>query len=211
MTETLWGVVIGGLIGGLAGVASTWISHWLQYRSESKFREHDSRLRFMERQLNELYAPMLGLLKQIRGLSESRLKFDHAGSKWWREDVIPGIRNRTSEQQQADTQVVEQKIEYDNKQLDQDLLPKYHQMAEIFSNNYALADPEMKKHYLDFIFYVDAWDRFMSAEYPREPFLHITHKEEILQPLYGHLEEHTDRITKALSAAYTESNKENEM
>jgi hypothetical protein len=202
MTETLWAVVIGGLIGGLPVVASTWIGHRLQYKKESEFREHDSRLRFMERQLNELYAPMLGLLKQIRGLSESRLKFDRAGDDWWHKDVIPGIRNRTPEKAQADTTAMKQGIEYDNKQFEQVLLSKYRQMAEIFSRNYALAEPEVKDHYSAFIYYVEVWNRYMSPEHPREQFLHTEkHSEEILRPLYDHIKAHADRIAKSLSAA----------
>ncbi|MBN1514996.1 hypothetical protein JXA32_00350 [Candidatus Sumerlaeota bacterium] len=199
MTETLWGVLIGGLIGAITGIATTLISHVLQERKEFQFRKHDSKLRFMERQLNDLYAPMLGLCKQIRSLSESRFIFDQSGEKWWNEFAVPTIHSRTPDARQKDTEAIEKAIDYDNKQLKETLLPKYRKMAQIFSEYYALAEAEMKKHYNNFIFYVDVWDRALSEDYPQQYLYKIKHKEEILFPLYDHLEEHVARITIALS------------
>src|SRR5688572_26606963 len=67
----------------LAGFAGVLIGAWLTHRRETSARKHQ----FLVRQLNDLYAPLLGMRTEIRLRSELRAKISREADAAWRELV----------------------------------------------------------------------------------------------------------------------------
>jgi hypothetical protein len=177
-------------ISGLIGVA---VGAWLTSRRESGQR----RLAFVERKLNDFYSPMLGLRNEIRMRSELRVRIHDTADTVWRElcaDArnlsVEALRDISTNRGPEFTKV----IEYDNKQLEEELLPAYRQMADLFRENYWLADPDTRSHYQYLIEFVELWDRWMAKSIPGEVLQRIGHTEDNLKPFYEHLRQKHDAL-----------------
>lgn len=158
-----------------------------QLRSQKK-------LDFIERQLKEFYSPLLGCQKELRSKSEIRLKISDAADKAWREkcEKKPFLNH------EKEFEPYEKIIEYDNKQLRDELLPLYHKMLIIFRDNYWLAEPETRKWYSELCEFVEIWDRCISDNIPNEVIEKLNHKEGKLKPFYQDLEKQIDVLRNKL-------------
>jgi hypothetical protein len=124
--------IAGTLVGVIVGAVLTQI--WTGLRESRARRYH-----FVERQVQELYAPLMGLRKDIRAKSELRLKISQKATVVWQElvaDKNPAIQLEIEKTRLPAFKAI---IKYDNQQLTEELLPDYRTMLEIFKANYALA------------------------------------------------------------------------
>jgi hypothetical protein len=183
------GIVVPAL-SGLTGVA---IGAWLTARREIRQRRHV----FRARQLQEFYSPMLGLRNEIRMRSELWVKVDGAASSAW-VTLVKWAQARSAEalQQLIDSRKADfDKItEYNNKTLEETLLPLYRQMAQLFRENLWLAEAETRAHYQKLIQFIDIWDRAITNSIPTEVLKNLGHSEQWLHPFYQHLEETHDHL-----------------
>jgi hypothetical protein len=189
-----WAVSIG--VPALAGLAGVVIGAWLAGRRERNQR----RLAFVEQQLKDFYSPMLGLRTEVRMRSELRVRIHDNADVVWRE--LCADARQVSVEALGDisrTRGPEFKkvIDYDNKQLQEELLPAYSEMAKLFRENLWLADPDTREHYQQLIEFVELWDRWLANSIPAEVIERLGHSEENLKPFYKHLQErHDDLRTK---------------
>lgn len=79
-------------------------------------------------------------------------------------------------------------IEYNNRQLAEELIPLYKKMLEIFSKNYYLAEPKTSEYYGTLCEFIEIWDRSLSKAIPNEVAQKLDHREEKLYPFYDELE-----------------------
>jgi hypothetical protein len=181
-----------GFLGVVAGA-------WLTARRERAHR----RYLFREKQLQDFYSPLLGLRAEIRERSEQRKKIQAvADSEWQRlcagarqrsdpEELLRLQRNRWSE--------FEAVIDYDDRQLAQELVPAYRKMLSIFRDNLWLAEPETLSYFAELLKFVDMWDRWLTKSIPAEVVQRIGHSEGYLQPFYQHLESKHEELRDHLS------------
>jgi len=190
-----WAISIG--VPALSGLAGVVIGAWLTGRRERRLR----RLAFTERQLKDFYSPLLGLRKEIRTRSELRVKIHNAADAAWRQ-LCEDARNVNVEalQQLSQTRGPEftSLIEYDNTQLQQDLLPAYRQMVKLFRENLWLADPDTREHYPQLVEFVELWDRWLAKSIPAEVIQSLEHSEDNLKPFYDHLDVKHDALRAKL-------------
>jgi len=90
-------------------------------------------------------------------------------------------------------------IEYDNRQLVEELLPAYRRMVNIFRENMWLAEEDTRAHFATLLKFVDLWDRWLAKAIPREVAEAIGHEEDSLQPLYKDLQEKHDNLRGRLA------------
>lgn len=186
-----WAISIGvPAISGLVGVV---IGAWLTGLRERSQR----RLAFVEKQIKDFYSPMLGFRNEIRMRSELRVRIHDTANVVWKELCaekrqisIDAVQDLTRTHGPQFTKL----IEYDNKQLQEELLPAYNQMAKLFRENLWLADPDTRSHYQHLIEFVGLWERWLANSMPGEVIQRLGHSEENLKPFYEHLREKHDAL-----------------
>ena len=186
-----WAISIS--VPALAGLAGVVVGAWLTGRRERNQR----RLAFVERQLKDFYSPMLGLRNEIRMRSELRVRIHDAADVVWRE-FCEQARQVSVEAlgQISQTRGPEftKLIDYENKQLQEELLPAYRQMAKLFRENLWLADPDTREHYQRLIEFIELWDRWLAKSIPGEVIERLGHSEDNLKPFYDHLQRRHDDL-----------------
>ena len=186
-----WAISIG--VPALAGLAGVVVGAWLTGRRERSQR----RIAFVEQQLKDFYSPMLGLRNEIRMRSELRVRIHDTADAVWRE--LCGHARQVSVETLGDLSRTRgpeftKLIEYDNKQLQEELLPAYRQMAKLFRENLWLADPDTREHYQHLIEFIELWDRWLAKSIPGEVIERLGHSEENLKPFYDHLRKRHDDL-----------------
>ena len=181
VATALGGVVLGAFLAG--------VRNWMT-------RRH----RFKERQLAELYSPLLGLREAIRVTSE----FRHAVgkiSKGILQKQLAAARKREDpavleQQLEYQTASIKKSIDYDNHQLREQLLPWYEEMLRVYREKMWLARPETRQQFEELVRFVDLWKRFLASAIEPGVLDEIEHGEERLKPLYDHIEEVHGNLVK---------------
>ncbi len=176
------------------------IGAWLTTRRERKQR----RLNFVEKQLQDFYSPMLGIRNEIRMRSELRVRIQDASNVEWAklcaraDKSVAGLRDLEG----ARSAEFAKLIEYDNDQLERELVPAYRQMAKLFRDKYFLAGYDTRSHYGQLIEYVELWDRWAAKSIPPEVTMNLGHTEAKLSGFYEHLQEKHDSLRKKLEDGF---------
>jgi hypothetical protein len=89
-------------------------------------------------------------------------------------------------------------IEYNNKQLREELLPLYDRMLQIFTEQYWLAEPATRAHYDELVRFVELWHRHFEKSLPTPVLVQLKHSEGALAPLYENLTTTLDSLTARL-------------
>ena len=185
-----------GLVGVLVGAAITTITSISLTRAS---RRHE----FIERQIREFYAPLVGLRREIRTKSEFRLRISEAADATWRQLCSGQSVDAQRETSRTRSPEFEKIIKYDNKQLGEELLPDYRRMIQIFKTHGWLAEESTLKHYPTLIEFVELWNRSEAGALPWEVMERIGHHESKLTPLYNDIEEHLGRLREFVASGKT--------
>ncbi len=186
-------------IPALAGFAGVLIGAWLTARRERA----QSRLAFVERQLRDFYAPLLGIRTEIRTKSELRVHIQSAASEAWTDLCAhAGTENPAELQRLTGARGLQftKIIEYDNKTFEEELLPAYERMSAIFRDGLWLTEPETKTYYTSFMEFLDVWNRAIDDSLPYEVLQRLGHSEQNLHPFYQHLQDTHDRLRALVKA-----------
>lgn len=180
------------LLGALIGAFSVYL---LGLRTNALSR----RAAYIEKQLSDFYSPLAAYRKRIRAKSELRERISVIANEAWQEICEPYSRGGHVFHEHKERFVPFEKIiEYDNQQFEQELLPYYRKMLEIFTDKYWLADPDTRAYYQDYLEYVEIWGRFMARSLPREVHMKIKHAEERILAFYKHVEERMEQLRQDL-------------
>jgi hypothetical protein len=163
-----------------------------------------SRLAFCERQLRELYSPLLGIRQEISVLSEFRQEIRNAAGKVWAErcEVARSMSDIGEKEKalESERKYLPSRVEYDNAQLRERLIPAYRKMVEHFRENYWLAEFETRKYFSVLVRFVEHWERYLSETHSSEVLSQVDEGEEKLKPFYEHLEDAHDRLRAKLES-----------
>jgi hypothetical protein len=172
------------LISAAAGLFGVLIGGWL-----TRLRDRDERrLRYIKTQLDEFYAPLMGLRREIRAKGELRVKLQKAAH-----EVL-------SPRSEKDDAAFKQMIDYNNEQLRKDLVPKYNEMLRIFRDRMALAEPSTVPYFSQFLEFVELWNRWLDRTVPGKVVEEVGSTEEALAPFYQDLEQHLCSLRTQLRA-----------
>ena len=144
---------------------------------------------------------MLGIRERLRAKGEIRLKVRNAAGAVWprlmaeaREGGIEHLRE-TREQLSPKFGKI---IEDDNRQLEDELIPLYQQMADLFTAKMHLAEPSTRQHFGALIEFVETWERWLRGALPGEVIERVGPNEENLIVFYADLGTNFERLQAAL-------------
>lgn len=184
----LCGGIVAQNFSAITGLLGVYIGGLIANRQSCMQRRID----FVEKQLKELYSPMVGIRKEIQILSEFRLMGEKASDEWWQKICTYGAQIKDPEKAgkyyEEKGKGIGSQIEYENKQLVDKIIPAYRRMVNIFKENYWLAEEETKIHFSTLVRFVETWERFLSKTHPADVISKIQVKESELMPFYEHLE-----------------------
>jgi hypothetical protein len=186
------------LISAASGLGGALVGGWLSGRNEHKRRKFD----FVEKQLNELYSPLLSIRKQIRALSELRVRVGTEAGGVWQEmchdarALGPQALQKLSAERGPAFDAI---IEHENDQWKNFLLPCYKQMLEIFRVKFWLAESSTREQFEKLIVYVELWDRTLNKTIPGEVAARLNVREAELAPLYEDLEQRFQNLRAKLT------------
>jgi len=190
-----WGISIG--IPAASGLGGVMLGAWLSGRREIRQR----RLSFIEKQISEFYSPLLGIRSEIRMRSELRVKIHSTADIEWRKLCeknrkvgVEALQKLTDERGKEFTEIVE----YDNRQLKEELIPAYKRMVNLFRDNMWLAVPETKIYFESLLEFVELWERWLAKSLPPEVIQALEHSEESLHPFYDHLQNKHDELREKI-------------
>ena len=179
-TEPWYLHILGSLLSGLIAAS-------LVYYFGIRQLVIQRRLAFLERQLVEFYAPLAGIRKQILAKSELRLKVSNAAKAAW-EDICQSYGDRPMEDHESRFAPFKRITDYDNEQLRAELVPKYQEILDLFTDRYHLAAEDTRAFYQEFLEFVEIWNRWLAQSLPAEVLDKLGHTEERVLPFYEHLE-----------------------
>jgi hypothetical protein len=184
-TDHVISAVSSGLIGLIGVLVGGGISWFAQRRARRNARRAE--------QLNAFYAPLFGIVAEIRARSEVRLLVDRAASAAWTELVArrqAAGRGRVDDDDARFAPV----IDYNNRQLADVLLPLYRRMVKHFAENIGYAEPSTLKHFPALVEFVEVWERWLDKSLPAEAAAKLQHDETKLFPLYREIAVQLDRL-----------------
>jgi len=173
------------LVTAVAGLIGVGLGAALTTGRERAARRH----RFVERQLEDFYSPMIGLRQEIRAKSELRLEISNAAGQAWTElcqetreaDATRGGVKHWTHLKETRWPEFSRIIEYDNRQLIEELLPGYRKMFDLFRDNFWLAEDSTRSHYASLLGFVEMWNRWTGGSIPAEVVQRIDRREETLK------------------------------
>jgi hypothetical protein len=166
---------------------------WIQRAIQTEARQ----IRFIERQLEEFYSPMMGCLRKIQAKSLLRLEIDKVSDIAWKEICKRHPKPFLDHEKYFDPFM--KAIRYNNKELREEIIPLYDEMLSIFTEKYWLANPSTRKWFSELSAFVDLWHRWLDESIPADVVREIGHNEDQLKPFYEDLESYIDVLQKRLS------------
>jgi hypothetical protein len=180
-----------GIIGVLVGAGATLLGVWLgplgprlTAKHVREREERERRYRFIERQLTDFYAPMVGIRNDIRCKSELRVRVATAADEVWRNLCAGKSVEQLQELEKSRFPAFKRIVDYDSEQLRAELLPGYRRILEIFKQGYWLAEESTKKHYPKLVEFVELWNRSLDESLPWEVVEKLGHSEASLSGFY---------------------------
>jgi hypothetical protein len=178
------------LITAASGLAGVLIGAWTVARRD----RNERRFHFIRQQVDEFYAPLVGIRREILAKSELRVRIGAAAGPLWAEMCEGKSADELRALQGAEFWKFEQLVKYNNEQLEKELLPSYRQMLATFREKAALAEDSTKHYYQQLVDFVDIWNRSLNAPLPPGLAERLGHGEESLHPLYSNLEYHLKEL-----------------
>jgi len=190
--ETVPAIV--GAVSALVGVA---VGGFVAAHNQKRERQQKR----ISEQLAEFYSPMLALRLLILTKSEIRLKLSEAGNAAWqeliakaREEGVEGIRKTRNER----FATFERIISDNNRQFEEELVPSYRKMVELFTAKIHYAEPSTIKHFPALLEFVEIWNRWLDESLPHEVVEKLDHCEKSLHPFYVDVEANFTRMQNLL-------------
>jgi hypothetical protein len=190
----VWGIAQSAIT-AVAGLGGVGVGAFMTGHNQKKERKNAR----IKEQLQDFYSPLLALRAEIKAKSEFRLKVRNAAGSAWTEKFGG---ERTPERSQSiserDGPVYDKIIDYDNKQLEDELIPQYQKMIDCFSTHLWLANASTLKHYSTLVEYVEVWNRYLAKAIPGEVVRAVSVEEKMLYPLYEDLQRNFDALNDEL-------------
>lgn len=168
---------------------------FLSYKFGNKKSHYEKKLEFINKRITEFYSPMLGYIYRIEASNLLQKELSELAGEAWKEIVANNDKNENLDEEFKPFQKL---IEYDNKITNEEVLPLFYKMHDIFTENYWLAEDSTKQHYLKLSRYVDVWKRFQNDSIPRQVLWKMEKDENLLIPFKTDIKNKLDYLKKSL-------------
>jgi hypothetical protein len=190
----------GAIVTGAAGLIGVGLGGGLALLNQRRQRA-DERI---QQQLNEFYAPFLGILMLIRAKSEFRLKLSGILGDAWprlfanaRAQGDPSLLKETADKHWP---AFEKAQDYANHVQQHEIIPLYVKMVELFTDKMPFTEPSTRKHFGELVVFVEIWKRFYADALPKETLSLLDHREDKVKPLYADVANQVENLTRQLSS-----------
>jgi hypothetical protein len=190
----LWAQILIPAVAALAGVL---IGGLITSHNQKKDRQY----RRTKEQLEGFYSVLLGMRLQIHTKSELREKLNTIAREVWPKELESGSFGDPLAKEKifnAKWPQYEKIFEYNERQLEQEIIPLYREMLAHMTKFMGLAEPSTIKHYGTLVEYVEIWNRAFQQSLPREVRARLQHEEQKLYPFYEDLETQAQRLRDKL-------------
>ena len=141
---------------------------------------------------------MFAIRAESLAKSELRLKISGEADSVWRELIndemqgggIEGIERA----RRVSFRTFAAIIEYNNRQLLEEVIPSYREMVRLFVEKMHLAELSTITHLEELIEFVEIWNRWLAESLPSEVVERLGHSEEKLYPFYRDVASHFVRL-----------------
>ncbi len=190
-----WSVVVQSAVGAVSALIGVLIGSIMTARNQ-KIERKNARLR---EQLQEFYSPLLGMRALILSKSEARQKIKGIADAVWIE-MFDGVTDPDTKReiQEEHLPSFDKLQDYDNTQLQEEIVPLYRKMLDHFTSHIWLAERSTQKHYDALCEFVEVWNRSLDKSLPPQVAGKIQHDEKRLYPFYNDLQDHFDRLGEEL-------------
>lgn len=161
---------------GVGGWIGSVINNWMTIRRETAARA----VQFRKQQLEQFYGPLLAMHKEIRARSELRVKLQEAIDAQHMEEMLHAGPGKTEEASDAHLPAILTNIWDENETFRNVLMPRYHEMIDVFRNKMWLAEPETREYFKSLVEFVDVWDKLLANKLPHSIAPAIGHTEQNL-------------------------------
>lgn len=168
---------------------------FLSYKLGNKKSHYERKLEFITKQITEFYSPMLGYIYRIEASNLLQKELSQLSGEAWKEITVNNNENINLDEEFKPFQKL---IEYDNKTTNEEVLPLFYKMHDIFTQNYWLAEDSTKQHYLKLSRYVDVWKRFQKNSVPRQVLWKMEKDENLLISFKTDIKSNLDYLKKVL-------------
>ena len=158
----------------------------------------DRRAEFRRQQLTEFYSPIAGYAKRVRALLAMSKRVWEAKEKGWR-DVLEPYHGRYTDKLDEHSERFAKIVEYENAQVDDELLPAYRAILEVFTSKYSFALPSTREYYEGYYAFVNHWERVKREALPTEVRQHLPHEAELLHAFFEHVENTLQKLQNGLT------------
>lgn len=180
----------------LSYVATASFAAGIGYLFTARHYRKQKRYEFSERRLNELYAPLLSRIEQLRSDGQLRVDMFRAKDEAWKEKC-----KRAPEPflEHEDAFAPYQKsIDYENRHF-RETMKLYDEMLSILNTKRSLAFRSTLSFY-DLLFrFAELWRRWLDEAIPGEAIEKLDVPEEELQPFYDDVEARHTALVRQLS------------
>jgi hypothetical protein len=193
------------LIAAAAGLGGVFLGGWLTNRREREKRRTDH----IERQLSELYGPLMTLYKQLAARREHRQNIERAIDIVWKR-LAPEMRRVGVDDQQISqlrTDQLNRLTEDDKKYLGEVFLPDFREMLRLFREKMWLAEPNTVPYFGTIVEYVDAWELSLQGVITGAVAVELQRPTDAkLREFYTDLEATYDRLRHEITDAQSSNN-----
>jgi hypothetical protein len=190
----------GALVTGAAGLIGVGLGGGLALLNQRRQRA-DERI---QQQLNEFYAPFLGIHMLIRAKSEFRLKLSGILGEAWprlfanaRAQGDPSLLKETADKHWP---AFEKAQDYANHVQQHEIIPLYNKMVQLFTDKMPFTEPSTRQYFGELVEFVEIWNRFYADALPKETLSLLDHREDKVKPLYADVAGQVENLTRQLSS-----------
>jgi hypothetical protein len=173
------------------------LAGYLAYRYAINKMKFQKELEFIERQLVDLYSPMLGVAKKINAMSKLRYELSNAGAAAW--EKLSNAEPEAIIERDERYKLFQVYIAHNNEQLTQEIMPAYEELFSIFTSYYWLAEDTTRRYYEDLHRFIEIWHRFLDRKMPAEILKEVDSRDDKIKLLYDDLEYQAERLRSELS------------
>jgi len=141
----------------------------------------------IEKQLTEFYSPILGCIRKIHAQSKLRFELSGASDVAWKK-ICENAPHPFLEHEKK-FEPFRKIIDYENKKLNEEVIPLYDNILNIFTSNYWLSEDKTRQYYDEYYRFVEIWHRYLSGSIPSETLTEIKHGKDLLEPFYKNIEQ----------------------
>lgn len=172
----------------LITAAATFVGAFLGFVFALWKSSADRRADFRKLQLSEFYSPMAGQARRIRALLSMSTQIREGTKKAWKDALAP-YQGQYPERIEEDSNRFRKVWDYENSQLDDELLPAYRAILDLFTSKYWLAEPTTRRFYETYYSFVEHWNRVKRDALPVEVKRYVPQDVAQLNAFFDNLED----------------------